>query len=102
MKNILTSIIAVAALSFAVTTASAAKPGKGEKKKGDPAAMFAKIDSNSDGSISLDEWKAGPAGKKDAVKAEEVFKKKDKDSDGKLTKEEAAGGAGGEKKKKKE
>ncbi len=99
MKNILTSIIAVAALSFAVNAADDAKPKKGEGKKPDPEAMFKKLDSNSDGSISLDEWKAGPAGKKDAAKAEEIFKKKDKDGDGKLTKEEAAA-HGGKKKDK--
>lgn len=88
MKQILTSIIAISVSAFVATAADEAKPKKG----GNPEEMFKKLDSNSDGSISLDEFKAGPAGKKDAAKAEEVFKKKDKDSDGKLSKEEAAGG----------
>ena len=92
MKSIITSIIAVAALLFTAVAADEAKPAAPAaegKKKADPEAMFKKLDSNSDGSISLDEFKAGPIGKKDAAKAEEIFKKKDKDSDGKLTKEEA-------------
>ena len=90
MKQILTSIIAISVSAFVATAADEAKPaapaeapakkGKGEGKKGgSPEDMFKKLDSNSDGSISLDEFKAGPAGKKDAAKAEEVFKKKDKD-----------------------
>jgi Ca2+-binding EF-hand superfamily protein len=88
MKNIITSIMAVAALSFTAVAADDAK--KVEKKAPNPEAMLKKLDTNSDGSVSLEEFKAGPAGKKDAAKAEEIFKKKDKDSDGKLTKEELA------------
>ncbi len=68
----------------------AAKPeaAKGEKPKRDPAEMFKKLDTNGDGKISLDEFKAGPLGQKDPAKAEEIFKKKDKDGDGFLSLEE--------------
>ena len=54
----------------------------------DPAKVFAKLDANSDGSISKEEFLASPGAKKDAAKAEESFAKKDKDKDGKLSKEE--------------
>jgi Ca2+-binding EF-hand superfamily protein len=88
------TIVALLALGSTATFAADEKPKgeKGEKGEGkpkaDPAEMFKKLDSNGDGSISLDEYKAGPAGKKDATKAEESFKKHDKDGDGKLSLEE--------------
>lgn len=95
--KLITSILSILALSFTLQAADEAKKPEGEKPKQDPAKYFAKIDANSDGSISLDEMKASPAGKKDEAKAEATFKKKDKDSDGKLTMEEFT--AGGKKKK---
>jgi len=58
-----------------------------EKKKPDPEAQFAKMDTNSDKKLSLDEFKGKRTGDK-AAKAEEQFKKMDKDSDGSLTLEE--------------
>jgi Ca2+-binding EF-hand superfamily protein len=76
--------------------AKPAAPAAGDaaKPKRDPAEVFKKLDTNGDGKVSLEEFKAGPAGKKDPAKAEEIFKKKDKDNDGSLTLEEfsAAGG----------
>ena len=44
--------------------------------------------SNADGSVTLEEFKASPRWKKNADKADEAFKKRDKDSDGKVTLEE--------------
>jgi len=70
----------------------------GAKPKRDPADLFKKLDTNGDGKISLDEFLAGPMGKKDPEKAKEIFKKKDKDGDGFLTLEEFS--AHGEKKAK--
>ncbi len=55
-------------------------PKKGDKKAPDPAKMFAKLDTNSDGSLSLEEFKASPRGKKDEAKAAEIFAKMDADS----------------------
>jgi Ca2+-binding EF-hand superfamily protein len=58
-----------------------------EKKKPDPEAQFAKMDTNGDKKLSLEEFKGKRTGDK-ATKAEEQFKKMDKDSDGALTLEE--------------
>jgi hypothetical protein len=80
----------------AAPTAPAA--GDAGKPKHDPAEVFKKLDTNGDGKISLEEFLAGPAGKKDQEKAKETFKKKDKDGDGFLSLEEFS--AHGEKKAK--
>jgi hypothetical protein len=104
MKSI-TSILAVLAVGSTLALAddkpaapapAPAAPAAGDaaKPKRDPAEVFKKLDANGDGKVSLEEFKAGPAGKKDPVKAEENFKRRDKDNDGFLTLEEfsAAGG----------
>lgn len=102
----LTSILAILAAGTIFATAADEKPAAGakpeaaagakpgDKPKRDPAEMFKKLDTNGDGKISADEWKAGPMAKKDAGKADEMFSKKDKDGDKSLTLEEfsAAGG----------
>lgn len=85
MKAI-TTILSVLALASIVNAAEG--DAKKEKPKMDPAKAFAKLDANSDGSISKEEFLASPGAKKDAAKAEESFAKKDKDKDGKLSKEE--------------
>jgi hypothetical protein len=81
-------------------TAAPAAPAAGDaaKPKHDPAEVFKKLDTNGDGKISLEEFLAGPQGKKDPAKATETFKKKDKDGDGFLTLEEfsAHGGKKGD------
>ncbi len=50
--------------------------------------MFKKLDADSNGAISLEEFKAGPRGQRNPERAEAVFKKIDADSDGKVTLEE--------------
>lgn len=75
-------------------------PG-GRRGGGNPEEFFKKLDSNGDGGISLDEFKAGPRAQKDPSKAEERFKQLDTNGDGKLSLEElkaghhAPGGPGG-------
>jgi Ca2+-binding EF-hand superfamily protein len=85
MKAI-TTILSVLALASFVNAADG--DAKKEKPKMDPEKAFAKMDANSDGSISKEEFMASPAAKKDAAKAEKGFAGKDKDGDGKITKEE--------------
>jgi hypothetical protein len=81
------------------TPATPAAPAETAKRKHDPAKAFKKLDTNGDGFLSLEEFKASPHGQKDPAKAEEMFKKKDKDGDGKLSLEEFAA-HGGKKKNK--
>lgn len=97
--KLITSVLAVLALGTSLSfAADEKKPGE-EKKKADPAEAFKKLDTNNDGKVSLEEFKAGPAGKKDAAKAEEIFGKRDKDGDKNLSLEEfSAAGAKKEKK----
>ncbi|MEA3211088.1 MAG: hypothetical protein QOE70_4145 [Chthoniobacter sp.] len=98
MKSI-TTILAVLALSAAVVTAADEKPkaAEGEKKHGDPEAMFKKLDADNDGKVSEAEFLNGPMGKKDPAHAKEVFAKKDANKDGSLSLEEMK--AGGHEKK---
>ena len=65
---------------------AATEPAKEKRKAVDPEEAFKKMDANSDGKVSLEEFKSG---KKDAAAAEERFKKLDKNGDGSLTKDEA-------------
>ena len=62
--------------------------GKGGRPHANPDEAFKKLDANSDGGITLDEFKAGPRGQKDPARAEAAYKKIDKDGDGKVTLEE--------------
>ncbi len=56
-----------------------------DKPKKDPDAAFKKMDKNSDGKVSKEEFVASA---KDAAKADKAFAQKDKDNDGFLTLEE--------------
>lgn len=86
MKAIFTILSVLALASFTLNAAEGDK--KAPAKKGDPAKAFAKLDANSDGSLSKEEFLASPQAKKDTEKAEKAFGAKDKDKDGKLSKEE--------------
>lgn len=66
-------------LGFTIPVLAADKPKK------DPEAAFKKLDTNSDGKVSKDEFKAKA---KDAEKADKAFAKMDKNSDGFLSLEE--------------
>lgn len=64
-------------------------PGGPERgKRPPPEEVFKKLDTSGDGTLSLDEFKAGPMAQKKPDKAEEIFKKIDADSNGSVTLEE--------------
>ena len=96
MKSIITTfgVLALAAsLSIAEDKPAGGRPGGpggpgGEGKRPNPEEIFKKLDANSDGAISLDEFKAGPRAQQDPAKAEEIFKKIDADSNGSVSLEE--------------
>ena len=80
-------------ITLAITTsASFAEPPPptepGQHQAASAAEFFKKLDTDGDGSLSLDEFKAGPAGQKNPGMAEEYFKKLDQNGDGKVTLEE--------------
>ncbi len=89
MKSII-KVFAVIILCAAVAGAAE----KGKKKKivektttEDPAKKdFKQSDTNRDGSVSLAEWKT--ASKNDGTKSDALFKAKDKNNDGKLSRDE--------------
>ncbi len=94
MKSILLTLLAVPFLAVAVHAED--KPGKPpgapgakpDKPKMSPEEAFKKMDSNADGKVNLEEFKASPRWKKEPAKADEMFKKRDKDADGNITLEE--------------
>lgn len=101
MKTILTLCALAICGAFTLQAADGDKPKKpGDAKPGEgrrnPEETFKKLDTNSDGSITKDEFMAGPFAK-DKERAEKMFTARDKNTDGKLTKEEwiAEGGRPG-------
>src|SRR5688572_4576666 len=96
MKILITTLTAIA-LSASVSLAEDKPPGgggpggpggEGKRQRPNPEEMFKRLDSNGDGSISADEFKASPRGQKNPERADEAFKRMDKDADGKVTTEE--------------
>lgn len=96
MKLVLTLTALLASASLVLAADEPKKPGeRGEGKRPNPEEFFKKLDTNADGSVSKDEYLAGPRAKQDPAKGAENFGKLDKDNDGKLTKDEFAAMAKG-------
>ena len=101
MKKILVLATALVA-GLTVGTAQAEEDGKGkgkDKGKGDPAAraemMIKKLDKDDSGTLSKEEFAAGPMAAKMKEKGgdgaiDKIFAARDKDGDGELSKEELA------------
>ena len=89
MKPLITTIAALAIatpLSFAQT-----KPANGPRDQGKlptPEQVLKKFDTNGDGFLSIDEFKARPLAQKHPAAAEAVFKKIDTNGDGKVSLDE--------------
>ena len=81
------SCISAADRTSASTTATTPAPPNAPAKKAAPdrAAAFARIDTNHDGALTLDEYRAGM---KDAPNLEQRFKNFDQNGDGKLSRAE--------------
>src|SRR5688572_7541411 len=100
MKTLITTIAAAALMtmvSYAEEKPPGRPPGGGPGgppgggpggKRPNPEEVFKKLDANNDGSVSLDEFKAGPRGKEDPERAQEVFGKIDADSSGGISADE--------------
>jgi len=83
-----TRLFASSIVILVVVPAAVAAEGK---KAPDPAKIFARKDANSDGAITLDEFKAGMKDKA-LDNADKRFKKIDTNSDGKLSLDEFKAG----------
>ena len=83
-QTILTIILASAALTWAADEPKPRKPGGAHS----PEEIFKHLDTNKDGKISLEEWKASRLAQKDPEKAAENFKHLDTNGDGFITLEE--------------
>jgi Ca2+-binding EF-hand superfamily protein len=85
MKKMMIALLALMALG-GFSAIAEDKAAGGDKPK-HQKKTFEEVDSNKDGKISLDEFKAAMP-KLDPAKAEEYFKKKDTNADGSLSPEE--------------
>lgn len=79
------------ATSFLLLVPAVSVSAAEEKKAPDPARIFARKDSNSDGTLSLDEYKAGLKDKA-LENADKRFKKIDNNGDGRLSLDEFKAG----------
>ncbi len=86
MRRLTRWLLAVVIISFGATSLEAARPDAAAPKKS-PEERFAKLDANSDGKLSLDEFIGKRKDDKKPM-AEKQFKKKDKDGDSFLSVDE--------------
>ena len=115
MSRFSLSVLTVALAAFLGAQAALAAEGKqgkeGKRPPMDPEKIFAKLDANSDGSITKDEFNKGPFEKMDEERRKTVFGRMDANGDGKVSLDEfktahekmkerhAKGGKGGGRKK---
>jgi EF-hand domain pair len=90
MKHIRTALVVFA--TSALLLPARAEEGA-DKPKADPAKAFAKMDANSDGTVTKEEFMASPKAQKDPEKAAKKFGKMDTDANGSLSLDEFKAGA---------
>ncbi len=88
--KLLFAVAVLACVGLATAWGQEEKPGDehGHGARRTPEEMLKRLDTNQDGKISLEEWKASPRSQKDPSRAEEMFKKLDTNHDGVITLEE--------------
>lgn len=84
MKSLIVGFTLAALLASASSTLAGPGNKQGEKKPRDPAQMFKKLDVNSDGQLSFEEFK----GKREEARARKAFARMDADKDGALKADE--------------
>jgi hypothetical protein len=86
MKKLLSLSLALAVCAAPVVPAFAADPPekKPEKKQPDPAEQFKRLDKNTDGKLTLEEFK----GKREEAQAKKAFERIDTNKDGGISLEE--------------
>jgi hypothetical protein len=88
-KIMKTYIPALAVMAIASSISFAQEAPKGPREgRPNPEAMFKRLDKDSSGSLSLEEFKQHPRAQQGADKAAEAFAKMDKDSSGEVSLEE--------------
>lgn len=87
MKSMKTTAL-LAALLLCACPALAGNKSKKADRKHDPEAVFKKLDSNSDGHVTKEEFLASRKGKKNPEKAAKRFVKADANKDGRISREE--------------
>jgi len=85
MKHIRTALVVLA--TSALLLPARAEEGA-DKPKADPAAAFAKMDANTDGAVTKEEFMASPKAQKDPEKAAKKFTKMDADANGSVNLDE--------------
>jgi len=84
MKTLIGAFTIAAMLTCVTSTMAGPAAATGDKKPRDPAQVFKKLDANSDGQLTFDEFK----GKRPEDRARKAFARMDANSDGVLKADE--------------
>lgn len=85
IKTVRWTVVLAVVAAVAFSAAARAEEGKAVKEKKAPKSLMTRLDTNSDGKVSKEEYVAGFPNAKNKEGLEKKFAKLDKDSDGSLT-----------------